>query len=56
VLTPEELKNIDTLIQVGAKALSQDKGLAESAAIQNTALALLQKINKASEELNTKAE
>jgi hypothetical protein len=49
-LTPDELKNIIVLCEVGAKTLSNDKGLQESAAIQNTALLLLQKIKQANEQ------
>ena len=50
-LTPDELKNIIVLCEVGAKALSNEKGLQESAAIQNTALLLLQKIKQANEQV-----
>lgn len=56
MLSQEELKNLTVLIEVGAKAVSQDKGLQESAAIQNTALQLLQKIHKAHETSEPKAE
>jgi hypothetical protein len=50
-LTPDELKNIIVLCEVGAKTLSNEKGLQESAAIQNTALILLQKIKQANEQV-----
>lgn len=47
LLTDVELKNLTTLVEVGAKAVSSEKGLQESAAIQNTALQLLQKLHEA---------
>lgn len=49
LLTPEELKNLTVLVEVGAKIVSGEKGLQESAAIQNTTLKLLEKIHKAHE-------
>ncbi len=49
MLTQIELQNVVALMEVGAKTLSQDKNLAESAAIQNTAVALIKKLT----ELNT---
>jgi hypothetical protein len=45
IFTPEELKDLDTLISVGAKTISADKPLRESAMIQNLAISLLQKIH-----------
>jgi len=50
LFTQEELKNLVTLCEVGAKALSSDKSLQESASIQMTALNLLQKLHKAHEQ------
>lgn len=47
LLTDVELKNLTTLIEVGAKAVSAEKGLQESAAIQTTALQLIQKVHEA---------
>lgn len=49
ILTPDELKNLTALVEVGAKAVSHDKSLRESHAIQQTALVLLEKITKAHE-------
>jgi hypothetical protein len=49
LFTPEELKNLVTLCEVGAKALSSDKPLHESANIQATALDLIRKLAKAHE-------
>lgn len=45
MFTPDEIKNLNVLISVGAKAVSADKSLQESAAIQATAVALLEKLN-----------
>lgn len=53
LFTPEELKNLVTLCEVGAKALSSDKSLQESAMIQATALELIRKLHKANEETKT---
>lgn len=50
MLTTEELKNLTVLVEVGAKALSADKPLQESAGIQNTAIALLKKLQETHEE------
>jgi len=44
MLTNEEIKNIVILVEVGAKALSNDKGIKESANIQATAVALIEKL------------
>jgi hypothetical protein len=49
VLTELELKNTIALMEAGAKTISQDKNLTESAAIQSTAVALIKKLI----ELNT---
>jgi hypothetical protein len=48
-LTPDELKNIIVLCEVGAKSMSADKPLHESANIQATALDLIRKLVKAHE-------
>ncbi len=45
MFTPEELKNLTVFIEVGAKALSQDKPLRESQAIQSVALGLIEKLS-----------
>jgi hypothetical protein len=45
-LTPAELKDISTLCELGAKIMSQDKPLQESARIQTTALTLIGKLNQ----------
>ena len=50
IFTPAQLKDIVTLCELGAKVMSQEKPLAESANIQNTALNLLQKLHKAHEQ------
>ena len=50
MFTPDELKNLEVLISVGAKAISAEKPLSESAAIQNVALAQLQKIQNLSKD------
>jgi hypothetical protein len=44
MLTNEEIKNIVILVEVGAKAISNDKGIKESAQIQATAVALIEKL------------
>jgi hypothetical protein len=44
MLTNEEIKNIIVLVEVGAKALSADKGIKESAQIQATAVSLMEKV------------
>lgn len=44
MLTNEEIKNVVVLVEVGAKALSADKGIKESAGIQATAVALIEKL------------
>lgn len=44
MLTNEEIKNVVILVEVGAKALSADKGIKESANIQATAVALIEKL------------
>lgn len=44
MLTNDEIKNIAVLVEVGAKALSNDKGIKESANIQATAVALIDKL------------
>lgn len=44
MLTNEEIKNIVVLVEVGAKAISADKGIKESAQIQATAVALIEKL------------
>jgi hypothetical protein len=44
--TPAELKDLTTLCELGAKIMSQDKPLQESAHIQNTALTLIRKLNQ----------
>ena len=49
MFSPEEIKNLNVLVSVGAKAVSADKPLNESAAIQATAVALLEKLNKPEE-------
>ena len=46
-LTPDELNNIIVLCEVGAKSMSADKPLHESAIIQNTALDLIRKLKEA---------
>ena len=46
MFSAEEIKNLNVLISVGAKAVSADKPLNESAAIQATAVELLEKLNK----------
>ena len=56
LFTPDELKSVTTLIEVGAKAISNDKPLQESAAIQATALNLLQKLQKAHEQKSQETE
>ena len=43
MLTNEEIKNV-VILEVGAKALSADKGIKESANIQATAVALIEKL------------
>lgn len=45
MLTNEEIKNVVILVEVGAKALSADKGIKESAQIQGTAVALIEKLS-----------
>lgn len=45
MLSNEEIKNVVILVEVGAKALSADKGIKESANIQATAVALIEKLN-----------
>lgn len=42
-----ELKNLTTFIEVGAKAVYAEKPLQESAAIQTTAIQLIQKLHRA---------
>ena len=49
LFTQDELKNVTVLCEVGAKTLSGDKGLGESAAIQTAALELIRKLHKAHE-------
>ena len=44
MLTEEEIKNAIVLIEVGAKAMSHDKPLKESAAIQQVAVNLIDKM------------
>jgi hypothetical protein len=46
MLTPEDLKNLNVLVSVGAKAFSAEKPLQESATIQAVAVALLEKLEK----------
>lgn len=43
-MTDEEKQQIETLIEVGAKALQQGKPLAESQQIGATALALIERV------------
>lgn len=50
LFTQDELKSVTTLVEVGAKTISNDKPLQESASIQMTALNLLQKLHKAHEQ------
>jgi hypothetical protein len=45
MLTNEEIKNVIVLTEIGAKALSSDKGIKESAQIQATAVALIEKLS-----------
>lgn len=45
MLTNEEIKNVVVLVEIGAKALSSDKGIKESAGIQSTAVALIEKLS-----------
>ncbi len=47
LLTDVVLKNLTVLVEVGAKAVSSEKGLQESAAMQATAVQLLQKVHDA---------
>lgn len=47
IFTPAELKDIVTLCEIGAKVMSQEKPLVESANIQNTALRLIRKLKEA---------
>lgn len=51
ILTPDDLKNLNTLISVGAKTLTADKMLQESVMIQNIALTLLQKLEHMNDKL-----
>jgi len=44
MLTKEEMNNLRVLVETGAKAISHDKSLTESVAIQTTAVELLKKI------------
>lgn len=44
MLTNEEIKNLVVLVEIGAKALSSDKGIKESAQIQATAVTLIEKL------------
>lgn len=44
MLTNEEIKNIVVLVEIGAKALSAEKGIKESAQIQATAVGLIEKL------------
>ena len=45
--TPDELRNVSVFIEVGARSVSSEKSLQESAAIQAIALQLLKKIHDA---------
>jgi hypothetical protein len=47
IFTPAELADFTTLCEIGAKTISQDKPLAESANVQNTALRLIRKLKEA---------
>jgi len=44
MLSKEEMSNLRVLVETGAKAISHDKSLTESVAIQTTAVELLKKI------------
>lgn len=44
MFTEQEIKNLIIFIEIGAKALSQDKPLPQSFEIQGVALGLIQKI------------
>jgi hypothetical protein len=49
MLTPAELKNALSLIEVGAKTISSDRPLAESVSIQQIALGLCRQLVAACE-------
>jgi len=44
MLSNEEIKNVIILVEIGAKAISSDKGIKESAGIQATAVSLIEKL------------
>lgn len=55
MFSKEELNNLLILIEVGAKTVSADKSLSESAAIQSTALTLMGKLRSLNDQVTAPA-